>query len=727
MPAIYFITIAIVSFITLLFELLQTRILSVVFWHQIVYLAVSNALLGFGISGTICAVNRFRSRRALIAASIAGMGIACVAAYFVTADLPKLNPLLSILICYPLYMVPFIFAGTAISTLLATRRLSVGKLYAADLVAGSIACALVSIILSSLGPRLAIAIACALCGALSIVWSRRRYKFATALGALAVLASAALAAAPINVIPAMQNKEELVCLREPNAQVQWSRWTPICRIDVVGSPTQLLAPSAYGISMDAPADWYKNIYQDGTAWTRIFKKDAIDHIIDDVHANRSFDLRCVPYTFKHTPDVAVLGVGGGIDIIYALAYSANSVMAAEINPATYDLLTHALVGYTGGKLQDPRVHLFNEEARAMIRRLGKKFDLINVSGTDTFAADSAGAFGLSENYLYTVESMKELISALKPGGILSFTRYLDGSPPPEALRLCAMLCEGLRLCGVADIGKSIVVLAPPDSWWNCMVKNGAFTSQEIDTIKKVAEQRHLRLIYNPLDKHPAMAAKVESDDLAQYFRQVIQSYDTRTERSFFSSFPYKIEPSTDDSPFYYFHEPKSEADAGKLQGWAKKSITTVLGIVFGESLLLSCFAILLPLWVFKRRGLNVANAYGYAVYFACLGFGFMLIEMCLIQKLVLLLGNPLYALSVVLSALLLSAGIGSFIQSKINLPICKALTISTTLLLAFLIGLIFALSPIIQSGLHLPMALKVLLAGSLLFPGGVGFPLLHGQ
>lgn len=205
------------------------------------------------------------------------------------------------------------------------------------------------------------------------------------------------------------------------------------RIDIIGDPTS----SLLGYSL--PTGSYKIITQDGTAHTRLLSKQAVGHLSVQIQQGRDQYTANMVYQIRRNPDMAIIGVGGGIDVAYALAYGARSVFGVELNPATYTYVMREYADYTGRLMRDSRVTFVNGEGRNVLRNLDHRFDFIQVIAIDTFAALNTGAYVLSENYLYTVEAFEDLFGRLKDDGVLSFYRWVF-HPPRETLRLLKFAC-----------------------------------------------------------------------------------------------------------------------------------------------------------------------------------------------------------------------------------------------------------------------------------------------
>jgi spermidine synthase len=713
-------TVALVSFATIWLELVQTRILSFIFWNHLVYLTLSIALLGFGISGTLTAI--LLPKISNPARHLAGLLILFAAstqlALFATHLLPVLGTnifVLRVLFCYVIYLFPFIFAGSILSIIFSESRDNLGKLYAADLVCAGSACIVFFLLLQLLTPDRSIGLITLFIGLLAFAWAKNTSK-ALRLSAIAVAEIGfliAICSSFFQVPYITEPYKELYAYlgSTKGAFVEMTAWTPICRIDV----TDL------GVNG-------KEITQDGSAHTFVQSKASVDKTFSAIKNHTDMYPGTMAWEVKKNPDVAIIGVGGGIDIVNALGYNSKSIVSAEINPATYDIVTHRYADYNGHFTADPRVTPLNEEGRSMLKQQSKKFDIIQAIGVDSFAALTSGAYVLSENYLYTVESFEEMFKHLRPDGIISFGR-INSSPPKESMRLVSLASEALRRAGCHRVSKQIFVFLTPNDWAVCLFRNGPFTAEELRVLKKAAESRQLPILYFPkvlsaeeqasLEKAYYTSANEKTRDARDSFNAMIAAYDKGEEKTFFQSYPYLLTPTTDDSPFFFEYQ-KNPFEIPNLLELRGNAANVTLYVVIIESVIATLFAIFLPLLFFNRKGMLTEHAAPYSLYFAAIGSGFMLIEIALMQKCVLFLGNPLYSLPIVLSSLLISAGVGSFlVGQRALLNVRKNITIFSALLLLVLLLITFQLNSLFYSLIHIALPIRMFIVSILIVPAGL--------
>ena len=360
------------------------------------------------------------------------------------------------------------------------------------------------------------------------------------------------------------------------------------------------------------------------------------------------------------PDsVLVIGVGGGVDLLVALAEGARFVEGVELNPVNVALMTGRYRAISGNVFEDPRVHVRIGEGRSYLRQSNRRYDLIQLSLIDTYAASSAGAYALSESYLYTVEAFSDYLAHLTPRGALAVTRFLH-EPPREILRLCSVARAALQSRGVSDPENHLLVSAA-----------GVYGTVLV-TPEPVTEAMKQRFLAAARAQHAAVAY-LPGGPIQNPIAELIASPNPE---ALVAAYPLRIDPVTDDRPFLFQYGRftaarlfESRATRDELLAPAGHSllvtvlfVTTVLGAAM----------ILLPLFLArgsrrKKPALPTAGPTRADLttigYFVALGIAFILVEIAAMQQFALVLGHPTYAVSIVLCALLLASGGGSLLQS----------------------------------------------------------------
>jgi spermidine synthase len=421
----------------------------------------------------------------------------------------------------------------------------------------------------------------------------------------------------------------------------------------------------------------------------------------------------LPYHVLERPRVLVLGAGAGSDVLQALYHGSVAVDAVELDRNVTDLVRQRFHDFAGNLYSQPGVHVYEAEARGFVNTSHERYDLIQVALLDSFGTASAGLYGLSENYLYTVEALQTYQSRLTPGGMLAVTRWLT-LPPRDALKLFATAVIALERGGVTNPAARLVMIR---GWKTVtlLVKNSDFTAREIAAIKEFNRTRSFDLAY-----YPGMRADEANryNLLAQpYFYEGAVALLGPQRQDFIDQYKFYIEPATDDRPhFFRFFKWNSAAEIFALreQGgmplldWSYPLLVATLVQAFAASVLL----ILAPLALSRcRRTLPSAPV---ALYFLAIGFAFMFMEIAFIQKFVLFLAHPLYAVAVVLCAFLVFAAAGSWLAGRWQAA--GKVTLAVIAMGAISLLYLAILPYLFQALIHLPDTAKIMISVALIAP-----------
>jgi hypothetical protein len=694
-------------------EVTITRIFSFTIWYHYAFFVIAIALLGLGASGVAASLlaARLAGREPIAAAAGALLfAFGTWVALALTRAVP-LDPLafgrdpgqaLVLLVHVLALTLPFLGGGFAVAVVLQSYAGAIGRLYWADLAGAALGAILPLLVLAPLGaPRLA-ALAAAFGAAAAVAFAatpgpggnaraggrvRPLFLAVAALALAAVPLASSVLAPPLG--PSKGIHDWLDPKTSPSARLAFTCWHPLARVDVVEDATAVTwtVPARGG----APPPEHQIIY-DGDAATPILNIQRPVAEYDFLASIPS----ALPHVVVRPESVLVIGVGGGIDVLAALHAGARFVEGVEINPVTHELMTGRYRGWSGNVYGDPRVHVVVGEGRSFVRASPRRYDLIQMSLIDTFASTSAGAYSLAESYLYTIEAFADYLDHLSAGGAFAVTRFLH-EPPREVLRMCAVARAALLARGAAEPARHFLVAAS-GSYATVIVGVRPFTPEESLAFVRTAVAEGALLIYVPgAPIRNSIAALIAGPD---------------PER-FIAEYPLRIDPVSDDRPFFFQY--------GRLRDATPFRTTTTrddLVAPSGHSLLLTVLLvtgavaavmILLPL-VVGRRGAGTREARGRAgvreapgradvaavLYFVGLGLAFILVEIAAMQQFALVLGHPTYAVSVVLFSLLLAAGVGSLVSTRVlgadgrRLGSAIAVVAAVLLLEAMLAGSIFA-------------------------------------
>ena len=439
----------------------------------------------------------------------------------------------------------------------------------------------------------------------------------------------------------------------------------------------------------------------------------------------------LPFSLLEKPAVLILGAGAGNDVLLSLYHGASRVDAVELNPQMTSLVAESYADFAGRIYDDPRVTVHTDEARGFVARSGGKYDLIQIGLLDSFGASGAGVQALNESYIYTVEALREYLADLEPGGLLAITRWIK-MPPRDSLKLLATAIEALRQTGVSEPGRRIAMVRS----WNTstlLVRNGDFTSIEIERIREFARSRSFDTAYFP-GMHAAEANRFNR--LAEpYIYDAAIALLGDTPGEFSARYKFYVEPATDDRPyFFHFFRWRTLPEVMTLRKAGGAGLIEwgylVLVATFVQAAVLGLVLILLPLSLVKHSW-PAGTGRDFGFYFLLLGLAFLFVEMAFIQKFILFLSNPLYSVAVVLSGFLLFAGLGSALSERfarwLPWPGISPVTAAVSAIAMMALFYVFML-PVVFSwftGLADPakIALSLALIAPLAFFMGMPFPL----
>jgi spermidine synthase len=700
-----FLGVALVSLATLALELTLTRLFSATMFYHFAFLAISLALFGSGASGVFLYVLRPRLEEArtagLLALFSALYAAATVAALLVILShplspvAPGLSTLASLAWIYGAAALPFFFAGCVITLAITAWARDISRLYLFDLGGAALGClALVPMLglLGAIDTVLLVAVVALLGG---FLLSRRRWLLPLLAAAVALLV--------------YNHATGRITLRESKGLsedlVVFSKWNSFSRVTVTRTEDadQLL------------------IFIDSDAATILFR-DAADL---DRHRGLADRAEGLAYHLGGRAKVLVIGPGGGLDVILARLHGARDVTAVEVNPLVARDVVSAepFRTFSGRLFEQPGVRLVVDEGRSFLRRSRESYDLIAATMVDTWAATAAGAFALSENNLYTVEAFSDYLERLAPGGILSMNRWYQ-DPPDQLLRIVSLGRAALAARGCRDASLHFVIVRGPEEGMplttaTVLLKKSPFTEGEVERVEAFARRLDLELVYTPRTR-PAndLTRLITAPDPAAVWRV----------------FPSNISPTTDDSPFFFQTvRPGSMLSKRWARGeWRRTNLgTLVLFGLLGITAFVVVAFILGPLLLVRRRldGTARRARLPFLLYFACLGAGFIVIEVVLIQKCVLFLGHPAYALTVVLFALLLWSGLGSFASGRFpDAVLVRPLRWAILAVAGLVVLAVLLLSPLFYALVHLAAPWRILITVAALAPLGLalGMPMPTG-
>jgi hypothetical protein len=620
----------------ILVEIVLTRLFSVLLYYHYSFLAVALALFGLAAGGVSASRQRLddlsgvvlQVRELVRRAAIALLGLVLL---LVLAS-PGGESISVALGGAMVSAVPLFLLGKALAIAMALGRARIHRLYAIDLVSSAAAALLAIPLLARVQGPLVLAVSALLAIAVDALLSARGRRFLPA--ACAILLATTLAFAATQDGP-------LLPLRDPSVGTYvLERWNAHSRVRV--------------------SDWapeQRVLVIDKTA------ASVIPHVPSAPTENWPTDARWAnadpSYLLGRFPErVAIIGVGGGSDILPALAAGATRIDGFELNGRIVELLRDGLDGYVT-VAHRPEVHLIHDEARHALQHRPAQYDVIRANLIDTWAATAAGGFVLAENGIYTVEAWRLFLTRLTPRGVLVTTRWYLPAAPAEAQRLVTLAAEALDAEG-RPANEHLVAVAIPTQLQDplaggrvetitTMASQQAFSNQEVRVLKDFAESRGGRLLVWPGQPHASSTS----------WEAMIEP---SSRRAYVKASAWAIDAPTDERPFFFLQLRPTDVLRFRAADFGFVSAITVNGVRILLIAVLLAVAVAVVLTAVAIRGRHGPGARLPArgrVYFALLGVGYMAVQLALLQRLSLILGHPATTLALVVATMLVGTGLGS--------------------------------------------------------------------
>jgi spermidine synthase len=723
-----------VAFLTLAAQVLVHRMVAVKLVSNFVFLVISLTMLGFAVSGVALtrwqAALQERRRDVVVAAgALFALTLLGAAAAFYHAPSPdqlsmarwatsRQGYLAAFLLCMPLallYAVPFVFSGLILGLLLSAEDLPVRRVYALDLAGSALGAFAVIPAIGALGVERAALLAGLLMAAGTAALAGSRSRRALGLAGVAVVAMVLAALAEKRVFDMRYPSNSVLGMaRDPGSGfvLEHVAWDPVARIEVsrIPTPTPDTVPWPYLVGDDPAflARFKRILTQNNTAFTYAVEYDGRRESLRGIERTL-YAAAYAPLSVRN-PRVLVIGVGGGFDVLTALSFDASEVTGVEVNGATVDVLTRTYRDYFRPWVGDPRVRLVHAEGRHFLASIDKGFDVIQLSGVDTAAGTPAAAHVFSESYIYSAEAFDLYLARLSPNGILNMMRQ-EYRPPREMLRALATAVGALRRAGVQHPAAHVVTVTARDGLFTALlVKRTPFTEEERARVSAWAQG-------SPFFEVSA------APELNASRRNLYQAFlgldDPGREAAFLRLYPFDVRPAVDDRPFffkysYWWHlfsrDPVVRGSVPVME------MSLIVLLVLVSAVATAC--VLLPLRYLARGGVRAPGAARFGVFFACIGLGYLAIEMALLQKFGLFLGHPNYALSVVLAALLLTTGLGALFSAGIA-RVLGGVRVLALAVAAVVVGEHLLALPRLPGLIGLPFAARAAIVCALVAPIGL--------
>lgn len=763
-----------VALSSLAFELEIMRAFSAGSWSSFGSMVISIALLGFGVAGTLLTFLGDRVRKNpdfWLSFSALALGPSMALAHTLAQHVP-FNPVLIasdssqlwwIAAYYLLYSIPFFFCGLFIGAVFTALSSRLHTLYFWDMLGSGLGGLLILGLMFLFPPDrliypvvvLAMLPALLCCMRWDGVGQRFRLNGTAAAFFLAANTAAILGLAFFGGLSVSDFKGVSYARRFPDSERVYKSFSPQGQMEVYESSYFHFAPGLSdnaGVSLadKMPKDAFLGLYVDGNGPTGVMRK-----LTREESGYIDFLPMSAPYLLLQDPKVLLLRLGGGIGVNTALHNGAKDVTVVESNPDLVHMIRDVpfFQAFTGGILQDSRVKVESKEVRAFAGTTKERFDLVEIGLIDSYGLSQAGGYPIEENYVYTVEALREYLRCLAPSGMLTITVWDRLNSPRNVPKLLSTVVETLRRTGVAQPEKRIYSFNLLLSTATVIVKNSDFLPAEIGKLNDFCRRMSFQPIYHPgMPENPG-----DFDRILQRYTELFGTAAARQEarkeeaalkpsdlyhfslewmfqgkaEELYRKYVFNIRPATDDKPYYsgYVKPAQLPQMIGKIgeipEEWG---YLLLLGTLL-QSILFGLLVLFLPITLRWRELFSGHKGTPKTiVYFACLGIGYMMAEIFLMQRFVYFLTDPVYANSIVIMVLLISSGVGSLVSGKFRAHRKPVVRIAIVGIVCFALFYLFGLSPVLKAMLGAPLVLKALIAVVIIAPFGVclGVPFPSG-
>ncbi len=737
-----YLSILLLSASALAYEVLLMRLFSIIQWHHFAYMIIGLALLGYGISGSVVAILQqsllSHFTRAYIA-SLLLFSVSAVVCFSVAQFIPfnaeeilwDWQQSIFLIMIFLLLTVPFFFAASAICLAFVKFSTRISRIYAADLIGAGIGSLGVIYLLFMVFPHTALMVigVSALIAVLVAMAELQIHRRIEAGIAVVVVIIVYIVAAQYFQLQISPYKGLAQSLRIAGTQLVEQRSSPLGLLSVIES-SQIPLRHAPGLSLQAKQEPAQQL----GVFTDADNLTVITRATGDSESLSYFDQMssALPYHLQDIQRVLIVGAGGGADILQAGLHRVPTIDAIELNPQMIDLVSERFNEFTGHLYDRENVNIHIGDARDFMRVNRQRYDLIQLALMDAFSASASGLYALNENYLYTIEALQAYLQHLNTDGYVAITRWIK-IPPRDTLKLFATAIEALKNSGVQSPAKRLVLIR---SWQTStlLIKNGDLNAAEIQAIETFCHERLFDIAYAP----GISARQVNRYNVLRqpYFHAAANSLLGDERQQFLQQYKFNLEPATDDRPYFnHFFKWTTLAEIFQLRGKGGMPLIEwgymILVVTLIIAVLLSIVLIVLPLLFLPRENNHSSTTVKRShvmLYFFLLGLAFLFIEIAFMQKFILFLHHPVYAISASLAAFLVFAGVGSIASRRLALrfsyhqvTIISVIAITLlSLLYLLLLGEVFR--SLASASANMRIMFTVLLIAPLAFFMGMPFP-----
>ncbi len=674
----------IVSLSVLAFEVVINRMFAFMFWYHFAFIIISIALFGIGVGGMLVFfVNKFLKKwispvlatlTFFLAVSIP-LSLLKINMIHLRMELVGKNPAhdIAFIKVFLILSIPFIISGFIFSFVFTNYREKINKMYFFDLAGGGIGCLLVLFLFPGRGPILTSFLI-----SIAVLYAAVLFLFNKSKTMAIISAPIIIYFALSFIYPKVQNIELRIAKGNREAIIN-EKGEYISNLEKLNGKRVFARWDNFGfVAVHKRSENNLKITADYSCSTPLLKIPFMKN-----HKGLNFGFMYdhkYPYIINKKPrNVGIIGVGGGKDVMQALAMGAENIYGAEFNQTIFDLYDNIYADFIGKISKRANVQIINDEGRFFIRSSERKYDILVFDNTVAQTAISSGAFTVAESYVYTVEAIIDYIEHLEPNGIMYFS-----NPYTDAERFAPLIRAAFKEMGRSseELQKSVFITDNQGKGYRkckVLVRNGIFSEKEARKLKIFANSLGHKILFSSYHKTNST---------------VYEAMTTTDLKTFYEKSPTEVRPPTDNWPFFTQRvKPEMTARNKQIQKtvefypepflWLKRT-TGYVGLA-------AIAFLILPLLFFNLHGFaKLKNKIGSIIYFICLGLGFMFLEIVLMQKYMLVLGHPIYSFAIVLSGLLISSGVGSLFSKKIKDPYKAVITGIIGIIAATIIFLLFS-------------------------------------
>lgn len=739
-----YLSIAILSASAMSYEILLMRLFSIIQWHHFAYMVIALALLGYGISGSLLHLLQKRVARyyqwvypaSILLFALTSLGAFLLAQSF-TFNIEELfwdyHQIINLVLIFLLLALPFMFTASAICmTFMVCPGKKAATVYAVDLLGAGIgAIAIISVMYLLMPEKILTAISLVgVCAVAVAIWELKLPFKRPLLVTLAVAATILIGSSPYISLTYSPYKGLMQTLQIKGTRIIDQRATPLGHLTLVASD-EIPLRHAPGLSLTNTSEPLNQL----GLFTDADNLMAITQYPESVKSLSYLDhtTSALAYHLQKPAKLLVIGSGTGSDLLQAQYHQVQSIDALELNLQVIELLNNDYKMFTGDVYHNPQTEVHIAEARDFLSNTHNRYDMIQIALIDSANASSSGLYALNESYLYTLEALQLYLSRLSPNGYLSITRWIK-LPPRDTLKLFATAHQALASLSLDDIDKRMVLIR---NWQTStlLIKNGSFSDHELDLVEQFCNDR----LFDQAYTHRLTEGQSNRYNLLSepFFYQASQRIIANQIDALIDEYKFNLRPATDDRPyFHHFFKWSSFFEAIKLRGKGGMPLIEwgyiILALTLGVTAILSALFILLPLRFTAHETPATdtgINRWHVLLYFFGIGIAFLFIEIATIQKFLLFLHHPIYAISIALSAFLVFAGLGSLTSEWLaNRYTHRRIVILATIAIAFLsICYLYLLDPLFIElailTMEMKMLISILLIAPLAFFMGMPFPL----